>query len=148
MLFRSYRGNPLGAYTFSTLQTFLSGGPALTYNQDLITLPTSSYGRSWRQQLFGLYAQDTYRIRPNLTLTYGIRWEYVPGPTEKHGRIGNLNNPTPETAKVPNIGVSYFETSPRNFAPRFGFNWDPFGKGKTSIRAGRSEEHTSELQSH
>lgn len=133
-----YRGSPLGAWSFSNLTQFLTGAPALTFGFDLQPPPNVSqgggtYGRSFSQHLIAFYAQDTYKIKPNLTLTYGLRWEYVPGPSEKHNRMANLPNPFTTAAPVQG---SYFTTSRDNLAPRIGFNWDPFKKGKTSVRAG------------
>ncbi len=133
-----YRGSPIGAWTFTNLAAFLNGTTAQTFGFDLQPPPNASsgggtYGRSFSQHLIALYAQDTYKIKSNLTLTYGLRWEYVPGPTEKSGKTANLPNPL--TATAPVIGP-YFTSRKDNFAPRFGFNWDPFKKGKTSVRAG------------
>lgn len=137
-----YRGNPTGSYAFQNLPQFLAGGPLNTFTVDAIPPPANklgvlggTYGRSWAQHSIAVYAEDTYKIKPNLTLTYGLRWEDVPGPSEKHGRLSNLYNPTPLTAAQPVFGF-YFHSSPWNFAPRLGFNWDPFKKGKTSVRGG------------
>ncbi len=133
-----YRGSPIGAWTFTNLAQFLNGTPAQTFGFDLQPPPNAAtgggtYGRSFSQHLVALYAQDTYKLKPNLTLNYGLRWEYVPGPTEKSGKTANLPNPLVDTAPV--IGP-YFTSRKDNFAPRVGFNWDPFKKGTTSIRAG------------
>ena len=133
-----YRGSPIGAWTFTNLTNFLTGASAQTFGFDLQPPPNAAqgggtYGRNFSQHLVALYAQDTYKFKPNLTLTYGLRWEYVPGPTEKNGKTANLPNPL--TAIAPVIGP-YFTSRKDNFAPRFGFNWDPFKKGTTSIRAG------------
>ncbi|MBZ5642111.1 MAG: TonB-dependent receptor [Acidobacteriia bacterium] len=133
-----YRGNPIGAWTFPSLTAFLRGDPAQTFGFDLQPPPNAAtgggtYGRNFAQHLIALYAQDTFKLLPNLTLNYGLRWEYVPGPTEKNNKMANLPNPL--TATAPVIGP-YLTSSKDNFAPRFGFNWDPFKKGKTSIRGG------------
>ena len=131
-----YRGNPIGAYTFANLAQFLAGGPAQTFSFDNQNAPGVSYGRNYRQSMYAVYGEDTFKLKPNLTLTFGLRWEYVPGVVEKHGRIANIYDPSPETApKQPVLGTS-FESTKTNFAPRLGFNYDPFKKGKTSVRGG------------
>ena len=133
-----YRGSPIGAWTFTNLSQFLVGGPALTFGFDLQPPPNAAqgggtYGRNLSQHLIAFYAQDTFKVRPNLTVNYGLRWEYVPGPSEKHDRMANIANPF--TTTTPVLG-SYFTSRKDNFAPRVGFNWDPFKKGTTSVRAG------------
>ena len=133
-----YRGNPIGAWTFPSLTAFLRGDPAQTFGFDLQPPPNAAtgggtYGRNFAQHLIAVYAEDTFKVLPNLTLNYGLRWEYVPGPTEKSNKMANLPNPL--TATAPVIG-KYFTSSKDNFAPRFGFNYDPFKKGKTSVRGG------------
>jgi hypothetical protein len=134
------RGNPLGQWGFANLTQFLRGAPAQTFSfQNFNQAGGLSFGRNWMQSLYGIYAQDTFKFTPNLTLSYGLRWEYVPGPTEKHNRLANLV-PDPETAKTVTIG-DYLQASKRNFSPRLGFNWDPSRKGKTSVRAAFSMLH-------
>ena len=132
-----------GVYTFQNLAQFLAGGPAqaFTWTVQQATTPSgaqisSNFGRSIRLGMMALYAQDTYKVRPNLTLTYGLRWEHVGAPGEAHNRISTLYNPTPVTATAPIVGGPYYSPSKKDFAPRFGFNWDPFKKGTTSVRGG------------
>jgi hypothetical protein len=139
-----YRGNPTGSYSFQNLPNFLAGTPNTntSFTVDVIPAPPNTlgqpggrYGRNWTQWSISVYGEDTYKLKPNLTLSYGLRWEYVPGPGDKNGLLSNLYNPTPTTASTPLFGF-YFHSSKTNFAPRLGFNWDPFKQGKTSIRGG------------
>ena len=91
---------------------------------------------------YGTYAEDTYKFKPNLTVTVGVRWEYETSPQEEHNRIANFYGPgdppscTPNTCTGPTVGAPWYHPSRDNFAPRLGFNWDPFKKGTTSVRAG------------
>jgi len=128
-----YRGNPVGTWSFSNLGSFLGGGPANSFGVDVVD--KGFYGRSWATNLYGLYTDDTYKLRSNLTFTLGLRWEYVPGPSERNGQMANIYNPTPLLSVTPAIGKLYYGPKD-NFAPRFGFNWDPLKDGKTSVRGG------------
>ena len=91
--------------SLSTLQAWSLGLPAF-YEQGF---GNPSYKES--RPFTALYGQDTWTIRPNLTLNYGLRYEL-------DTQYGPLH--TPKT----------------NFAPRFSFAWDPFNDQKTVIRGG------------
>jgi hypothetical protein len=92
--------------------------------------------RAVRSTLIGLFVQDDYHIFSNLTMNLGLRWEMATSPYEIHGKVTTLVNPlTDTTLSHPS---TYYQTTKNNFAPRFGFAWDPFSKGKTSIRGGAS----------
>ena len=106
-------------------------------NSNSVRTPTDLLG--FRQHEVGIYGQDTWKIRSNLTLTYGLRWEYYGVPYEVHSQLSTLfQDPsgaapftfTPVGPGNPSLWSDYH----RNFEPRFGFAWDPFKTGKTSIR--------------
>ncbi len=88
-------------------------------------------------QSIGTFAQDSWRITPRLTLTYGFRWEGYANPkpdvsnTALYNQVKNFPFPlglTVDPAIIPNNWNQYM--------PRAGVAWDPFGDAKTVIRAG------------
>jgi len=120
--------NPDGQYIFASLATFLQNQPA-SFNA---AIPSTRTPRDLRQTLFGLYIQDDFKFRPNLTLNLGLRYEMATVPTETANQLTTLVHLT-DTA--PKLGSPYFSNpTQRNFEPRVGFAWDPFRTGKTSIR--------------
>jgi hypothetical protein len=131
----NYMGAPRGQYTFQNVAQFMAGGPAQSFGFDL---PNATIlGRSMRLTFVSTYAQDTFKFKPNLTITYGLRWEYLLPPSETHGRLVTAYNPTPVTLPANGeLTGEFYLPSKKNFAPRLGFNWDPFKQGKTSVRGG------------
>jgi hypothetical protein len=131
MELNSYAVNdPSGAFSFGTLSSFLANKPKRFLSGFANTLTA----RGIRQTLFGLYAQDDWRARPNLTVNMGLRWEMATVPTEVQGKLANLINITDPT---PHLGSPFFSNPTlRNFEPRVGFAWDPFRNGKTAVRGG------------
>jgi carboxypeptidase family protein len=96
---------------------------------------------------FALYAGDTWRIKPNLSLNIGLRWEYIGPLTERNGlglmpkdlTLNVLNDPNAVLDFAgKGTGREFLAKDLDNFAPNFSFAWDPFKDGKTSVRGGFS----------
>ncbi len=87
---------------------------------------------------FSAFAQDTWRISRQLTLTFGLRYEVNPSPSEENGNLPpvvlNLSNPS-AFALAP-AGSRLYKTKWDNFAPRVGIAYQPFEQGRTVIRGG------------
>jgi hypothetical protein len=120
--------DPNGAFSFGSLTDFLTGTPQVF----TAAFPNLLTERGLRQTIVGLYAQDDWRWRPNLTLNLGLRYEMATVPTEVQGKLSNLYN---LTDAIPHVGDPYFSNPTlRNFEPRVGFAWDPLRDGKTTVR--------------
>ena len=97
-------------------------------------LPNAVSERGIRQMIFGAYIQDDWCWLPNLTVNLGLRYEMSTVPTGVRGKLSTLRNITDAS---PHLGDPLFSNPTlRNFEPRVGLSWDPFGSGKTAISAG------------
>jgi hypothetical protein len=131
-------GNPAGNWNFGSLLDFLTNHP-LQFSSAL----SSATPRNVRQSIFGLYLQDDWRVRSNLTLNMGLRYEMATVPTEVNGKFSSLHHltdPKPYcgVANAFCAGVAPLFSNPTllNFEPRVGLVWDPFKNGKTVVRTG------------
>lgn len=119
---------------FETPQSLLSGAPTLP-------LVASFQQATPIFHQLALFAQDRWRIYPRLTLSYGLRWDLSPPPTEQHGHDaftlrGNINDPA--SLSVAPRGTPLWDTSWYNFAPRLGMAWIARNRtgSETILRAG------------
>ncbi|MGD1024555.1 MAG: TonB-dependent receptor [Candidatus Sulfotelmatobacter sp.] len=148
-----------GSQTGSDFVDFLLGAPT-QYNQSQLQ---PFYGRN---KYLGLYAQDSWRLRPNFTLNYGLRWDRIEPWYEKYNQVATLE-PGKQSVVFPTAPAGIlFPTDPgvprtlappgsKDFAPRVGLVYSPsassdslFGKilggpGQTSLRAGFGMSYTA-----
>ena len=129
--------NPISNDPIQTPQCTLTG-PATSPN----------FSRSNRYNDFAAYVQDSWRVRPRLTVNLGLRWEYF---GVQHDRV-STNNANFVLGPGVNIyqqvqngfvtnggalpGGRLWQPNYTNFGPRIGIAYDVFGNGKTSFRAG------------
>jgi hypothetical protein len=87
---------------------------------------------------FAFFAQDDYRLRSNLTINFGVRWEYFGPISEKHGLLYNFGADSGPDAMLEHVGSgglsSAYKRDLNNFGPRIGLAWSPFSR--TTVRAG------------
>ena len=171
--------NSQGSFGFSTIQTRgfvgddpITGTGVVSGNAfgSFLLGRANSYAEAQTDfrvnQRFGrreFFVQDTWKIRPNLTLDLGVRYQYFVPPFDAKNRIGSFDPQLYDPSQVacanaactsfdsnitdPNNGFALAGSTSRfgrsivdddfnNFSPRVGFAWDPFKDGKTIIRAG------------
>jgi hypothetical protein len=96
--------------------------------------------KRFRQHEYDWYGQDSWKIRPNLTLTLGLRYQLDGVPYEEDANFSNLlvdpasAPPLTMTIVGPGTGHQVYKQDYSNIEPRVGFSWDPWKDGKTAIR--------------
>lgn len=113
-----FAGRRDGEYDFNTLEDFINNNASFVeiFFGD-VTFP--NYDET--QEVYGLYAQDSYKHSANLSINYGIRYSGTKNPD-------NLPHLFPDGRDIPD------DTD--NIAPRFGFAWTPDAEGKSVVRGG------------
>ena len=152
------RENDVAILTFRDMEDFLTG--TIGTDKSSGTLLSGETNRHFRSKQAGLYAQDGFRILPNLTVTYGLRWDWDGPLYEKNGLMTNFYpqdfgydlatdsfnevNGTPgigivvpainKTFGVKGVSPSTLTARQWGFAPRIGIAWSP--KKNLVVRAG------------
>ena len=123
-------------YTYSNISALLANTPTSVQVLGDVSAPNPLHngatGNRFLQQQFSIfYAQDEWRLRPNLTINYGLRYEYY-SPMHEASNLYTLF--------VKDVGLTtgdWYQASKTNFAPRLGISWSPERfKNKTVLRIG------------
>ncbi len=119
-------------YLATDIPTFLSTGSVF------ILAGSATHPSQFLVQSLSLYAQDTWKVRPRLTLTYGLRWELNPAPSARGNTTlaawQNVNDPA-NIALAPQ-GTALWSTTYGNVAPRFGIAYSLTPNGDLVVRGG------------
>jgi hypothetical protein len=129
-------------FTGDASADFVAGFPG-----NFFQFSTASYNIRTTSEHF--YAQDSFKIRPRLTLVLGLRYEYNSPQYDLHNNIIGFFGTGAQSTVFPDAppGVLYpgdpgtpnralVNADRNNFAPRFGFAWDMFGNAKLVMRGG------------
>ncbi|HWB84327.1 MAG TPA: TonB-dependent receptor [Bryobacteraceae bacterium] len=97
--------------------------------------------RNYRSHEYHAFLQDDWRVRRNLTLNVGLRYEFNGVPFERDGLQGTVDQAAEisRSSRISDLTVvrtsQWYHNDWNNFAPRFGLVWDPTGSGKMAVRA-------------
>jgi len=130
-------------YNFESILDFVDDEP---FSEDravdpLTGQPTSAPGLYITNE-WALFFQDNWKVRSNITLNLGLRYENFGNPTKDDGSFNNIflgpgatRQEQVQNARVGTVDKLY-DTDWNNFAPRLGITWDPTSKGQFVVRAG------------
>ena len=118
-----------GGFNFASVDAFLAD------NANSFSVTLGSQSSSIAQGAVGLFAQSSYKWRPNLTLELGLRYDLNLTPDERFGRFIVFDPRSSSLERLDRGGDRVYRQNNRNVQPRVGFAWDPFGDGKTAVRA-------------
>jgi hypothetical protein len=116
----------------SSLEDFLAGVPDSSAGGNILN---GSPRRQLKQWDYSSFFEDSWHIKPTVTLNLGLRYEYFTPLADSSNRIGNWD---PQVG-LEQVGVnikSAYNPYHKDFSPRVGVAWDLGGKGKTVLRAG------------
>jgi carboxypeptidase family protein len=118
-------------YNFNNLWDFLNDAPqaeSATFNP--ITGVPTDFRKDTRSTLYAFFLQDSYKIRSNLTVTLGLRWDYFGPISEKNGHLASVDLGTGAdliSGIRVRLGGDLYSAQKGNFGPQLGFAWSPGG---------------------
>ncbi|MCI0421545.1 MAG: carboxypeptidase regulatory-like domain-containing protein [Acidobacteria bacterium] len=142
--FQSLINNDTPQYGFASIFDFADDKPYFEVRTlDVASGKANKTDQTQGQKELFFFVQNSLQVRPNITLNYGLRWEYFSAPwlrargKETWQPVLDSNQLTPSAiSQVINQKVEHFARRDlNNFGPRVSVAWDPSGKGKTSIHA-------------
>lgn len=120
----------------NSIAELLLGTPHLSSVSRSFAGVTGNTVTAFRTYSLNYYAQDDWRVRPNLTLNLGVRWEYNSPVIDKYNHLGTFDRTVPGNIRISTPQKpELYDVSKKQFAPRFGFAYTPFG-AKTVFRGG------------
>jgi Carboxypeptidase regulatory-like domain len=138
-----YLNDPIGApnYTFYNLWDFLNDAPEQESGPFQATTGfPGGFRNDNRENMWGIFFQDDWKARPNLTLSAGLRYNYFGAITDKDNNMGAVRFGSGAdllTGISIRTRISGWNAQKLNFGPQIGFNWSPsYMKGKVVWRGG------------
>lgn len=122
-----WNGRP--TYGFNNMWDLLNDAPVSEGAAfDAKTGVPTNFRRDLRSTLYGFFVQDSYKMKPNLTISAGLRWDYFGPLSEKYGHmaaveLGQGNNII--TNLRVRTGGNIYQADKNNFGPQLGFAWNP-----------------------
>jgi len=139
---RTQISNGRGSFTFNAQTSTLTSG--YSFADLLLGLPTFTQRAPLnprlynRTTMYSWFFQDDWKLRPNLSINLGMRYEYFGPLVEKYNKLSNFN---PVTGQVEVQGEGgrpegFWNADRNNYGPRIGISWQPFKDSRTVVRSG------------
>jgi hypothetical protein len=141
--------DPRGTFTFTGAASGSDLGDFLLGIPDTSSIAYGNADKYFRESVYDAYVADDWKVRSDLTLNLGLRWEYGAPITELYGRLVNLDIAPGYSAAAPVVAndpvgtltgerypASLIQPDRNGFEPRLGIAWRPLAGSSTVIRAG------------